>query len=107
LEEAYLSLTGKSLRDEEVGAGEAFRMRARAGGTANYGNLHLWLRQIKRYSRSSRRIIGAVGQPLLFLLALGYGIGSLYKRAGGGKLYRFSSTGIIAQTILFGAIFWA
>lgn len=30
LEEAYLSLTGKSLRDEEVGAGEAFRMRARA-----------------------------------------------------------------------------
>lgn len=29
LEEAYLSLTGKSLRDEEVGAGEAFRMRAR------------------------------------------------------------------------------
>lgn len=29
LEQAYLKLTGKSLRDEEVGAGEAFRMRAR------------------------------------------------------------------------------
>jgi ABC-2 type transport system ATP-binding protein len=29
LEEAYLKLTGNSLRDEEVGAGEAFRMRAR------------------------------------------------------------------------------
>jgi len=29
LEEAYLSLTGKNLRDEEVGSGEAFRMRAR------------------------------------------------------------------------------
>ena len=30
LEAAYLSLTGKSLRDEEVNAREAFRMRARA-----------------------------------------------------------------------------
>jgi len=30
LEAAYLSLTGKSLRDEEVSAREAFRMRARA-----------------------------------------------------------------------------
>ena len=32
LEAAYLSLTGKSLRDEGVGAGEAFRMRASARG---------------------------------------------------------------------------
>ena len=30
LEEAYLKLTGKSLRDEEVNASEAFRMRARS-----------------------------------------------------------------------------
>jgi ABC-2 type transport system ATP-binding protein len=29
LEQAYLQLTGKNLRDEEVGAAEAFRMRAR------------------------------------------------------------------------------
>jgi len=67
---------------------------------------YLWLRQIKRYSRSKSRIIGAVGQPLLFLLALGYGIGSLYKRAGGGNYIDFLVPGIIAQTILFGAIFW-
>ena len=32
LEAAYLSLTGKSLRDEEVSAREAFRMRARVRG---------------------------------------------------------------------------
>jgi ABC-2 type transport system ATP-binding protein len=30
LEQAYLQLTGKSLRDEEVSSGEASRMRARA-----------------------------------------------------------------------------
>jgi ABC-2 type transport system permease protein len=51
-------------------------------------------------------MIGAVGQPLLFLLALGYGIGSLYKRAGGGNYISFLVPGIITQTILFGAIFW-
>jgi ABC-2 type transport system permease protein len=66
----------------------------------------LWLRQVKRYVRSRSRIIGAVGQPLLFLLALGYGIGSIYKRAGGGNYIEFLVPGIIAQTILFGAIFW-
>jgi len=67
---------------------------------------YLWLRQIKRYTRSKSRMIGAVGQPLLFLLALGYGIGSLYKRAGNGNYIEFLVPGIIIQTILFGAIFW-
>ena len=67
---------------------------------------YLWLRQIKRYTRSKSRMIGAVGQPLLFLLALGSGIGSLYKRAGNGTYIEFLVPGIIIQTILFGAIFW-
>ena len=67
---------------------------------------YLWLRQIKRYTRSKSRMIGAVGQPLLFLLALGYGIGSLYKRAGNGNYIEFLVPGIIIQTILFGAICW-
>ena len=40
------------------------------------------------------------------LLALGYGIGSIYKRAGGGNYIEFLVPGIIVQTILFGAIFW-
>lgn len=66
----------------------------------------LWLRQFRRYVRSKSRMIGAVGQPLLFLLALGYGIGSIYKRAGGGNYIEFLVPGIIVQTILFGSIFW-
>ena len=37
----------------------------------------LWLRQMKRYLRSRSRVLGAIGQPLLFLLALGYGLGSV------------------------------
>jgi ABC-2 type transport system permease protein len=66
----------------------------------------LWLRQLKRYFRSKSRIIGAVGQPLLFLLALGYGLGSVYKRAGQGNYMEFLVPGVMAQTVLFSAMFF-
>jgi ABC-2 type transport system permease protein len=66
----------------------------------------LWLRQMKRYFRSRSRIIGAIGQPLLFLLALGYGLGSVYKKAGQGNYLEFLTPGIIVQTLLFSGVFW-
>ena len=66
----------------------------------------LWLRQIKRYFRSRSRIVGAIGQPLLFLLALGYGLGAVYKEAGQGDYLRFLVPGIMAQTVLFSAMFY-
>jgi ABC-2 type transport system permease protein len=66
----------------------------------------LWLRQMKRYMRSRSRVLGAIGQPILFLLALGYGLGSVFKRAGEGNYLQFLVPGIIAQTILFSAVFW-
>lgn len=66
----------------------------------------LWLRQMKRYVRTRSRVVGAIGQPILFLLALGYGIGSVYKRAGEGNYLEFLVPGIILQTILFSGVFW-
>lgn len=66
----------------------------------------LWLRQMKRYLRTHSRIVGAIGQPLLFLLALGYGVGSVYKKAGQGDYLQFLVPGIIMQTILFSGVFW-
>jgi ABC-2 type transport system permease protein len=66
----------------------------------------LWLRQMKRYLRSNSRILGALGQPVLYLLALGYGLGSVFKRAGGGNYIDFLVPGIIMQTILFSSVFW-
>jgi ABC-2 type transport system permease protein len=66
----------------------------------------LWLRQIKRYFRSRSRIVGAVLQPLLFLLALGYGLGSVYKQAGQGDYIQFLVPGIMAQTVLFSSMFF-
>jgi ABC-2 type transport system permease protein len=66
----------------------------------------LWQRQMKRYLRSRSRVLGAIGQPVLFLLALGYGIGSVYKKAGQGNYLEFLVPGIIIQTLLFSGVFW-
>lgn len=65
----------------------------------------LWLRQLKRYVRSRSRMIGFLGQPILFLLALGFGFGPIYARAGGGNYLQFIAPGIIAMGILFTAVF--
>lgn len=65
----------------------------------------LWLRQLKRYFRSKSRIIGSLGQPLLFLVALGFGFGPIYQKAGGGNYIEFLAPGIIAMSALFTAIF--
>jgi ABC-2 type transport system permease protein len=66
----------------------------------------LWLRQVRRYWRSGSRLIGSLGQPILLLLALGYGIGAIYRRAGEGNYLNFLVPGIITQTVLLSGIFW-
>ena len=65
----------------------------------------LWLRELKRYYRSRARIIGSLGQPLLFLFALGFGLGPIFAKAGAGNYFQFLAPGVIAMSILFTAIF--
>lgn len=65
----------------------------------------LWLRQIKKYFRSRSRLIGSLGQPILFLLAFGFGFGSIYQRAGQGNYIQFLGPGIILMSVLFTAVF--
>lgn len=65
----------------------------------------LWLRQLKKYFRSKSRIVGSLGQPLLFMVALGFGFGPIYQKAGGGNYLEFLVPGIVAMSILFSAIF--
>lgn len=65
----------------------------------------LWLRQLKRYFRSRSRMIGSLGQPLLFLVALGFGFGPIFEKAGQGNYMQFITPGIIAMGILFTAVF--
>ncbi len=65
----------------------------------------LWLREIKRYFRSRSRMIGSLGQPILFLFALGFGLGPIFQKAGQGNYFQFLGPGIISMSILFTAIF--
>ncbi len=65
----------------------------------------LWLRQLKRYLRSRSRLVGSLGQPLLFLVALGYGFGPVFQKAGQGNYLDFLAPGVIAMSVLFTAIF--
>ncbi len=65
----------------------------------------LWLRQLKRYLRSKSRIIGSLGQPILFLISLGFGFGPIFQRAGQGNYMEFLAPGIIGMSIIFTSIF--
>jgi len=50
-------------------------------------------------------MIGSLAQPLLFFLALGYGFGSVFQKAGQGNYVEFIAPGIIGMGIIFTSIF--
>jgi len=65
----------------------------------------LWLRELKRYVRSKAQIIASLGQPLLYLLVLGFGLGPVFRMAGRGSYLQFIAPGVISMTVLFSSIF--
>jgi ABC-2 type transport system permease protein len=65
----------------------------------------LWLRELRRYSRSRAQLVASLGQPLLYLLALGFGLGPVFQKAGQGSYLQFVAPGVIAMTVLFTAVF--
>jgi ABC-2 type transport system permease protein len=65
----------------------------------------LWLRELKRYFRSRAQIVASLGQPLLYLLVLGFGLGPVFQKAGNGSYMQFVAPGVIGMTILFSAVF--
>ncbi len=65
----------------------------------------MWMRQLKRYWRSKGRVIGSLGQPILFLVALGFGFSGIYAKAGGGDYMQFLAPGVISMAILFTSMF--
>jgi ABC-2 type transport system permease protein len=65
----------------------------------------LWLRELKRYVRSKAQIVASLGQPVLYLLALGFGFGPVFQKAGNGSYLQFMAPGVVSMTILFSSIF--
>lgn len=61
----------------------------------------LCLRQLKRYFRARERMIGSLGQPLLFLFAVGFDFGPTYRKAGGSDYIQFLAPGVILMGVLF------
>lgn len=65
----------------------------------------MWLRQVKKQWRSKARLFGSLGQPLLFLLALGFGLSHVFEKAGSGDYIQFLAPGVIAMSVLFTSMF--
>lgn len=65
----------------------------------------LWLRELKRYTRSRAQIIASLGQPMLYLLVLGFGLNPVFQRAGYGSYFQFIAPGVIGMSVLFSSIF--
>jgi len=68
----------------------------------------MWLREMKRFIRSSSRVAGTIAMPFFFLLAMGFGFGPSFMLANGGggvNYINFLVPGIIAMTMLFNSMF--
>ncbi len=65
----------------------------------------LWLRELRRYFRSKVQIVASLGQPVLYLFVMGFGLGAVFRQAGRGSYLQFVAPGIIGMTVLFSAIF--
>src|SRR3954467_11266306 len=51
-------------------------------------------------------IVASLGQPMLYLLILGFGLGPVFQRAGNGSYIQFVAPGIIGMSILFTSVFF-
>lgn len=49
--------------------------------------------------------MASLGQPLLFLLGLGFGMEPVFRKAGQGSYIQFLAPGIIGMTLLFTSVF--
>jgi len=68
----------------------------------------LWLREVKRYLRDRTRIVSSFVQPLLWLVVFGTGIGAALRggfQIAGVSYQTLIFPGIVAQTLLFTAMF--
>jgi len=65
----------------------------------------LWLREVKKYSRSRVQIVASLGSPIMYLGVLGFGLGPIFRKAGEGSYLQFMAPGVIGMTVLFTSMF--
>jgi len=65
----------------------------------------LWLRELRRFTRSRAQVVASLGQPMLYLIALGFGMDPVFQKAGQGSYLQFVAPGVIAMSVLFSSVF--
>lgn len=68
----------------------------------------LWQRDILRFWRQPSRIVGALGQPIIFWLVIGSGMAATFKLPGQSVGYlEYFYPGVVLMVLLFASIFSA
>lgn len=70
----------------------------------------IWLREVVRFASERARILGALGQPLVYLVVMGTGFGATFRAAAaphGFSYIAFMYPGVLGMTVLFTALFSA
>ncbi|MFZ3054898.1 MAG: ABC transporter permease [Minisyncoccales bacterium] len=60
----------------------------------------MWHRKIKEYLRNRQRLFTSFVQPILFLIAFGFGIGSNFESTNGVNYIQYLLPGIVGMTLL-------
>jgi len=70
----------------------------------------IWLRELTRFLSERTRIVGALGQPLIYLIVMGTGFGATFRATavpGGFSYLVFMFPGVLGMTVLFTSLFSA
>ncbi len=70
----------------------------------------IWLRELTRFVADRVRLVGGLGQPLIYLLVMGTGFGATFRAAAvpaGFSYITFMFPGILGMTVLFTSLFFA
>ncbi len=66
----------------------------------------LWWRDLVRFFRQPSRLVGALGQPILFWLVIGSGMAATFRMPGSTLGYlQFFYPGVVLMVVVFAAIF--
>lgn len=60
----------------------------------------LWLRDVKKFSRSRWKIVSGLAQPVMYLVTMGIGLDQVFQAAGHGSYSRFMSPGVVAMAVI-------
>ncbi|MDQ2708960.1 MAG: ABC transporter permease [Actinomycetota bacterium] len=105
-------MTGTTAHRDATGASDVARTRVLTFDPRHEARaaLVVWQRELIRFGKDRTRMVSALVQPLLFLLVLGVGLGSLVGSGAGpgGGTVRFTAflfPGVLAMSVGFSAAF--